>query len=178
MSINWLDVIFLVILLVTFILGIIKGLIRQIIGILAVIIGLILAVYNYSYVATFYARFVSNRTLSHLLGFFTIFIAVLCIGWLVAFLLSKMIKGPLKFLNHIFGGALGLLKGILICGVVVLALLVFPVKKEALKESQTAPYCLKVAEALYYLIPQSLKQEFKNAYHDILGKGETHEKRI
>ena len=178
MSINWLDVIFLVILLVTFILGIIKGLIRQIIGILAVIVGLILAVYNYSYLATFYTRFISNRTFSHLLGFFTIFIAVLCIGWLVAFLLSKMMKGSVKFLNHITGGALGLLKGILICGVVALALLVFPVKKEALKGSQMAPYCLKVAEALYYLIPQSLKEEFKNAYHDILGKGKINEKRI
>jgi membrane protein required for colicin V production len=178
MSINWLDIVFLVILLVTFILGIIKGLIRQIIGILAVIIGLILAVYNYSYAATFYARFVSNRTVAQLLGFFTIFIVVLCIGWLVAFLLSKMMKGPLKFLNHVFGGALGLLKGILICGVVVLALLVFPVKKEALKESQVAPYCLKIAEGLYYLIPQSLKQEFKKAYNDILGKGKVHEKRV
>jgi membrane protein required for colicin V production len=178
MSLNWLDLVFLVILLVTFILGIFKGLIRQVIGILAVVIGLILAVYNYAYVAELYARFVSNRTLTHLLGFFTVFIVVLCLGWLVAFLLSKIMKGPLKFLNHIFGGALGLLKGVLICGVIVLGLLVFPVKKEALKESQISPYCLKVAEAMYYLIPQSLKQEFKKAYRDILGREKKDEKRV
>lgn len=178
MSLNWLDIIFLALLLVTFILGIIKGLIRQIIGILAVIVGLVLAVYNYATIAEFYARFISNRTLAHLLGFFTIFVAVLCLGWLVAHLLSKLMKGPLKFLNHIFGGALGLLKGILICGVIVLSLLVFPVDKAALKESELAPYCLKIAEGLYYLIPQSLKQEFKKAYNDILGKGGKHEKRV
>jgi membrane protein required for colicin V production len=87
-------------------------------------------------------------------------------------------KGPLKFLNHIFGGALGLLKGVLICGVIVLGLLVFPVKKEALKESQISPYCLKVAEAMYYLIPQSLKQEFKKAYRDILGREKKEKKRV
>ncbi|MFQ6108522.1 MAG: CvpA family protein [Candidatus Aminicenantales bacterium] len=178
MSLNWLDIILLAILLVTFILGIIKGFIRQIVGILAVIIGLIFAVYNYSYVAFFYTRFISSRALTHLLGFLTIFLVVLCMGWLVSYLLSKLMKGPLKFLNHVFGGVLGLLKGILICGVIVFALLVFPVSRTALTESQVAPYCLKIAEAAYYLIPQSLKQEFKKAYREMLGKEGKHEERI
>ena len=76
MSFNWLDITLMAILIITFILGIVKGLIRQIIGIAAVIIGLILAVFNYPYVSQFYMRLISHQTVSNLLGFFTVFIAV------------------------------------------------------------------------------------------------------
>lgn len=178
MSFNWLDIVLVAVLLITFILGIVKGLIRQIIGIAAVVIGLILAVYNYSYVSQFYIRLVSHQTVSNLLGFFTVFIAVLCVGWFIAYLLSKLAKGPLKFFNHALGGGLGLLKGILISGVIVFALLIFPVDKSGLKESQLSPYCLKITKAIYYLIPENLKQDFRKAYHDILGKGEKGGKKI
>lgn len=178
MSLNWLDIILLAILLITFILGIVKGLIRQVIGIAAVIAGLILAIYNYAYVSQVYSRLISHQALSHLLGFFTVFVVVLGLGWLISALLSKLAKGPLKFLNHALGGILGLLKGILISGVVVFAFLIFPANKEVLKESQLAPYCLKITKAIYYLIPQSLKQEFKKAYQDILGKGKGYGKKI
>lgn len=178
MTFNWLDIILVAILLITLILGVIKGLIRQIIGILAVIAGLILAVYYYSSVAQVYERLVSNLTLTYLLGFFTVFIAVLCLGWFLSYLLSKLMKGPLKFLNHVLGAALGLLKGILICGVIVLALLIFPREKKALTESQLAPYCLYITRAMYYLIPESLKQEFKKAYQEIIGKEKTDEEKV
>ncbi|MFP4082447.1 MAG: CvpA family protein [Candidatus Aminicenantes bacterium] len=178
MNFNWLDIVLLAVLIITFILGIAKGLIRQIIGIVAVIIGLILAVHYYAYFSQFYWRLISHRTLSHLLGFFTVFIAVLCIGWLTAYWFSKLMKGPLKFLNHAAGGALGLVKGILICGVTVFALLIFPVNKKVLKESELAPYCLEITRAAYYLIPESLKQQFQEAYEDILGKRRRYEKRI
>lgn len=178
MSFNWLDIILLAILIITFILGIAKGLIRQIIGIAAVVIGLVLAVYNYPYVSQFYIRLVSHQALSQLLGFFTVFIIVLGLGWLIASLLSKLAKGPLKVLNHTLGGVLGLLKGILISGVIVFALLVFPVEKRALRESQLSPYCLRITKAIYYLIPESLKQDFRKAYGDILGKGEGNGKKV
>lgn len=178
MSLNWLDAVLIAILAVTFILGIVKGLIRQIIGILAVIFGLILAVNFYSYVAELYLRLISNRILCYLLGFLTIFFAVLAIGLLFSHLLSKLKKGPLKLLNHVLGGGIGILKGVLICGVVVFALLIFPVNKRALKESQLAPYCLEIIKAAVYIIPQEIKEKFKEAYQDIMGTGEKDGKRI
>jgi membrane protein required for colicin V production len=165
--VNWIDVILISILALTSILGIVKGFVKQVFGLLAVIVGLILALSFYSQVSRLYLRFVANEVLAHFLGFLTIFLIVLCLGWVSSYLLSKFIKGPLKLLNNILGGGLGFLKGILICGVIVFALLVFPISKKALKESVLSPVCLQLTRAIVSLIPQELKEKFKEAYQEI-----------
>jgi len=176
--VNWIDVILISVLALTSILGVIKGLVKQVFGLLAGIIGLILALGFYSQVSWIYLRFVSNEVLANFLGFLTIFLAVLCLGWVSSYCLSKFIKGPLKLLNNILGGGLGLLKGILICGVVVFALLVFPISKKALKESVLSPVCLQMTRAMISLIPQELKEKFKEAYQEITRRVEKDGKKI
>ena len=175
---NWIDVILISILALTSILGIMKGLVKQVFGLLAVIVGLILALGFYSQVSWIYLRFISNEVLAHFLGFLTIFLVVLCFGWVSSYFLSKFIKGPLKILNNILGGGLGLLKGILICGVVVFALLVFPISKKALKESALSPVCLQITRGIIGLIPQELKEKFKEAYQEISRRVEKDGKKI
>ena len=163
MIFNWLDIVLFVVICVTLIIGIIKGLVRQVIGILAVIVGLILALIYYPYVAYLFGRVISSQVLSHFLGFISIFLAILCLGGIMSWLVSKLIKGPLKFMNHLLGGGLGLIKGILICGVLAFAFLVFPVNIKALENSFLAPYCLKMTKVVVGLIPQELKESFKEA---------------
>lgn len=175
---NWIDVILISVLALTSILGVIKGLVKQVFGLLAGIVGLILALGFYSQVSWIYLRFVSNEVVANFLGFLTIFLAVLCLGWVSSYCLSKFIKGPLKLLNNILGGGLGLLKGILICGVVVFALLVFPISKKALKESALSPVCLQMTRAMISLIPQELKEKFKEAYQEITRRVEKDGKKI
>jgi len=178
MVFNWLDVILLIILFITVILGLIKGLVRQLIGILAVVVGVILAMAYYPYVSQVIKPLFSNETLAQFLGFLFIFVITLILGWIIARLISKAMRGSLKFLNHLFGGGLGLIKGVLICGIIVFALLVFPVQKKALEESELAPYCLKVTQAAVDLIPLELKQKFNKAYNDIVKKGEKDAERV
>ena len=175
---NWIDVILISILALTTILGVVKGLVKQIFGLLAVIIGLILALAFYSQASTLFLRFISNEVLAHFLGFLTIFLVVLCLGWVSSYTLSKFIKGPLRVLNNILGGGLGFLKGILICGVVVFALLVFPISKKALKESALSPVCLQMTRAIISLIPKELKERFKEAYKEVTKRVEKDAKKI
>ena len=171
MNFNWVDLILLVILGLTVLFGVMRGFVRQIIGILAVIVGLILAVNYYLVVSDFFSRWISSSTLSNFVAFIGIFIAVLCLGGILSFIFSKVIRGPLKFVNHALGGGLGLLKGLLICGVIVFAMLVFPFKEDALKQSFLAPYCVRVTKAVLYLIPDDLKVKFNEAYEDIIKRG-------
>lgn len=177
MVFNWLDILLLVIIVITVIIGAIRGFLRQIIGILAVVIGLIIAIKYYP-IGSKVFTFVRNDVLAQLLGFFLIFIIVLCVGWVINILLAKAVRGPLKSLNHFMGAGLGLIKGILICCVVVFGLLVFPVNTQALEESQLTPYCIKIADTAYGLIPQELKDKFNEAYHEIMGERAKKERRV
>ncbi len=170
MAFNWLDIVLLLILVTALILGIIRGLVRQVVGILAVIVGLILALAFYSVVASAFKTLIKDQAVAGFLGFILIFLTVLTAGWLIGRMFSKVIKGPLKFLNHLIGGGLGLLKGALICGILVFAMLVFPVSSEALRSSLLAPPCVEVTRGLIDLIPEELKDAFSVAYEDIFSE--------
>ncbi len=170
MGLNWLDIILVLILLIALTLGILKGLIRQIVSILAVVVGLILALTFYSVFVSAFSILIKDETLGHFLGFMLIFFAVIIIGWLIGRMFSKAVKGPFKFFNHVLGGVLGILKGALICGILVFALLVFPVDSEVLQKSSLAPWCVEITRGIIDLIPEELKQAFSEAYQDIFEK--------
>lgn len=178
MSFNWLDILLLVIIALTVIAGISKGLVRQCVGILAVVIGLILALMYYPFTAELLHAFVSQEALAQFLGFLVIFFGILAAGWLVSAWLSRMMKGPFKFLNHVLGGLFGLLKGTLICGVLLFAMLVFPVNTKALHSSRLAPVCLRLTKAVFTMIPEDLKDQFNQAYKDIVGRKGSDDRRI
>lgn len=175
---NWLDMILLFILAITLVVGIIKGLVRQLVGILAVIIGLILGLAFYAQVGTAFRPLVATDSIAHFLGFLTIFFLVLLVGWLVSRLFAKVMKGPFKFINHLLGGGLGIIKGVLICGVLVFAMLLFPVNFKALRTSTLAPYCITLTKGVVALIPQELKDKFKATYQQISGEGKKDGERI
>jgi membrane protein required for colicin V production len=169
MVLNWLDILLLVILAVTIIIGAFRGFVRQIIGLFAVIMGLVLAIKYYPYGSDVFT-FMRNDVLAQLLGFFLVFAAVLCAGWVINILLAKAVRGPFKSLNRLLGAGFGLIKGMIICCVVVFGLLIFPVNAKALEESQLTPYCIDIAKAGYTLIPQELRDKFNQAYGEIMGK--------
>lgn len=169
MVFNWFDILLLVIIAITVIIGAVRGFLRQIIGLTAVILGLFLAIKYYSYAGDIFA-FIRNEIFAQLLGFFLIFVTVLCIGWAINLLLAKAIRGPFKSMNRLLGAGLGLVKGVIICTVVVFGFLVFPVNAKALENSQLAPYCIEIASVAYNLIPQELKDKFSEAYQEIMGK--------
>jgi hypothetical protein len=52
------------------------------------------------------------------------------------------------------------------------------VSKKGLKGSQLAPYCLRISQAIMYIIPQDLKQQFKEKYREILGEVTKYEQRV
>lgn len=173
-----LDIILLVILAITSVVGIVKGLVRQVFGLLSVIMGVIVALGFYQQVSWIYQRLISSEVLAQFLGFLSVFLAVVCVGWLSSHLLQKLIKGPLKLLNNVLGGCLGLLTGVLICSVLIFALSVFPVSRKALKDSRLSPVCLKITRAMVGLIPKDLKDKFREAYQDISKKVEKDAKKI
>ena len=176
--IGWLDIVLAIILLITVIMGLVRGLIKEVIGIVAILAGFVLAARYYVFFADLIGRLIRQPTVAKFLGFIILFLIVVAVGSLVAFLLSKLMKGPFKFVNHLLGGLVGFLEGLLICGVFVFALLVFPLNKQALLDSRLAPYCYGLTRAMIHLIPQDLKDEFRAAYKDIVKGGSKNGQKI
>lgn len=172
MTLNWLDILLLIILTLMIIIGLIKGLVRQVIGLLAIIIGFILALLYYPQAGRIFQAFIRGETLSQFLGFLLIFSAVILVGVIMSFFLSKLIRGSIKFFDRILGAGLGFVKGVLICGILLLAFFLFPVNKRVLQESKIAPYCLYMTRLAVNLIPQDLKQKFNSTYKEIFKKEE------
>ncbi|MGQ9801293.1 MAG: CvpA family protein [Candidatus Saccharicenans sp.] len=175
---NWLDSLLLVILLVTFIIGLVKGFIRQVIGILAVVGGVILAARYYAWLSWKLFGLVESDFWRNALSFLLIFFGVVLAGWALGFILSKLMKGSLSLTNHLLGGALGLLKGILIGAVIILAMLSFDFQREAIIGSRLAPSMIKIARGLALLIPQDLKDHFRDTVKHFEGKRGGHEQKI
>jgi membrane protein required for colicin V production len=177
-SLNTLDIILAIVLLVTLVLGLIKGLVRQVIGLLAVVAGLVLAARFYPQAASFVHEIVSSLVVANFVGFLILFAGVIAAGWFIGLFVSKLMKGPLDLINHVLGGVFGLAKGILICGVIVFALLIFEVRKDALAGSRLAPFCFYATRAVVRLIPGDLKAKFKAAYQGTREKGGAHGQEI
>jgi membrane protein required for colicin V production len=165
---NWLDIFLLVIIGVSLVLGLIKGLMRMVIGIASVVAGFIIAALYYRPVSVLFSRMLSAEIWRHLVAFVLVFVVVLVAGGLVSLLLSKIIKGPLRFADRVLGGMLGVVTGVLICGVLVIAQLAFPVDKQALRRSAIAPYCYWLTKGMIQVIPQELKEKFKTTYEEIV----------
>ncbi|MFW6136897.1 MAG: CvpA family protein [Candidatus Aminicenantaceae bacterium] len=175
---NWLDVGLLLILAVFFMVGIIKGFVRQLIGLAAIAAGLAAALIYYPQAAVLFEPLVAREVFSHFLAFAAIFLIFLCLGWLISRMTGRAIKGPLKFFNHLLGGGLGIIKGVLLCGIICFSLLVFSVAPGTLKESSLAPLCLEITRYAVDIIPRELKEEFSRAYQEITGKREQNEREI
>ena len=178
MNMSTFDIILAIVLLVTLVLGLIKGLVRQAIGLVAVVAGLVLAARSYPRAGAFVRKIVSNGVVADFIGFLALFAAVIAVGWLVGLLISKLMKGPLNFIDHVLGGVFGLFKGVLICGVIVFALLVFEVRRDALAGSKLGPLCFYATQAVVRLIPGDLKAKFKAAYQGARKRGMSHGQEI
>lgn len=166
--VGWLDIVLAVVMLGTLIAGLIKGLIKEAVGIAAAVGGFILAARWYKPVAAWLDKSFVSPSISKFLGFILVFAAVVLVGVFVAAILSKLMVGPLKAANHLLGGLLGLVEGMLISGALVFALMVFPINKETLTASRLAPYCYGLTKTMVGLIPQELKDRFKSAYQEIV----------
>jgi uncharacterized membrane protein required for colicin V production len=87
-------------------------------------------------------------------------------------------RGPLRLIDRSLGGALGLVKGILISGVIVIALLIFPSDTRPLTSSTLAPYCYWLTRGMVQLVPQELKDAFNETYQKITDSEREHGQKI
>jgi membrane protein required for colicin V production len=178
MAFNWLDIVLAVVVLSAVIVGLVKGFVRELIGLIVIIAGIVIASRVFGPVARFAGKFISDSTTAKFVGFLLVFLAVLIVGGVAAGFIAKLTKGGLGFVNHVLGGLIGLVEGILVAGAVVFAMLVFPVNKTAINGSNLAPFIYEVTKTVVQFIPRELKDQLRDAYENISKDGPDHGQKI
>ena len=84
------------------------------------------------------------------------------------YVLDKLLKfSQLKVFDRLLGGVFGLVRGALVCAVLVMIMTAFSWPGELLERSRMAPYLMVTARAVVYLVPEDLRQEFQRQYEQV-----------
>jgi membrane protein required for colicin V production len=167
---NWLDVLLLLIIGFSVLLGIRRGLVRISIGLVAIFVGIIAGLWFYAAGAAFLRPFGVPPQLANLLGFLLIFLIIVIAGLILSRILNRMFKAiGLGWLDRLLGAAFGLVRGIIIAMVLLMAILAFYPGKppQPVVESRVAPHVAGGAKMLAHLAPPKIREAFVHSYDQV-----------
>lgn len=149
---NWLDVILILVLAFFAFLGWRRGVIRAALILAGLILGVFIA--GCFYVPLGDGLPISNITTARIVAFLIIFIAVLAVAFVVAFLLLKTIAAvKLGCADRALGALFGFVVGTVICGVLLALLAHFLNIKAPISQSWIASILLDRVPAVLALLP-------------------------
>lgn len=159
---NWLDWILCIILVVSIVTAAKKGFTRELISLASVVVGLAIAALGYEWAATWFEDLTRSHEVALAAGFLTLFVAILLVGAIVSAAARKLIKTVgLQTFDRILGGIFGALRGLIVDCILLLALVAFAIKSEAVQHSLLAPYVATGARVIAVVMPEDLKSQFR-----------------
>jgi len=142
-----------------------KGFIREILGLITVLVGVFLAAWFSRAIAGLFKDVVRTENIALFLGFSLIFLVTLLAGFVIAWLITRFAKfAKLQWADRLLGAAFGLIRGWVICAVILLALTAFEIQTERLKNSELAPYFLPGSRVIAIVTPYEIKAKFLVGY--------------
>jgi len=157
-ELNILDLLFIVILFFSFFFGIFRGLVRELLSLFFLVAALALAFTYYRDAGLLLQSLIAKRGLADFAGFLLVLALVAAGGSLFTALVSKhLVVGPLKAVDRLLGAVFGVLRGVLLSGLVIYSFLAFPLNPEPLDRSLLAPALTKVLVAGIQVLPPALR---------------------
>ena len=154
----WVDIVLIIVLMILALHGLLIGIIRSVFDIVGILIGYVLAV-------SFSGAIGMPRFLAFLLIFVLIVVAIHILGRIIS---KAMRTTPLGAIDRILGGLLGLAKGLVICFVFLLILLLLQKSNKAVYRSTIAPQILRGGLIASQVLPDRLN----NWIEDVVTKRE------
>lgn len=161
-ELNILDLLFIALLFFSVFFGLFRGLVRELLSLFFLVAALVVAFLYYQEAGLLLSGLVKNRDLANFAGFLLILVSAAAIGSLVTGLVGKhLVVGPLKAIDRLLGAVFGLLRGLLLSGLVIYSFLAFPLNQELLNHSQLAPVLTRLIVAGIQVLPPSLRNRLK-----------------
>jgi len=162
---NWLDWTLAVVVIISVAAAIHKGFVRELISLAALVAGLVVAALGYQRASVWFEDLTKSHEVALGLAFLALFLGTLAVGALLSVLARKLIKSAgIQWFDRFLGGVFGLVRGVLVDSVLLLALLAFAIKPEAVHRSQLAPYISTGARVIALAMPSSLKTQFGTGF--------------
>jgi membrane protein required for colicin V production len=159
---NWLDWTFAAIVVLSVIAATMKGFVRELISLASLIIGLVVAAVEYPKAALWFEDLTKSHQIAQALGFLVLFLGILLLGSIVSLLVRKLVKtAGLEWFDRFLGAVFGLVLGVLVDCILLLVLLAFAVKAEAVQQSSLAPYVTAGANIISLSMPANLRAQFR-----------------
>jgi membrane protein required for colicin V production len=139
----------------------IEGFFHEAFKLAGLVVGYILAAWQYQRLADRFAPHLKSPWVGEIAAFLIIFFAVLIVAG-VAGRISRTVmkKAGLGGIDGFLGAVLGLVKGVLVVAIVLMAMTAFEPASQWLANSQLAPYFLVGGRAAIWLAPSELRQRF------------------
>jgi membrane protein required for colicin V production len=158
---NWLDCILAAVVVASVVTAIMKGFVRELISLAAAVIGLAVAAFGYPHAALWFDDLTKSHDIALGLGFLVLFVGTLLVGALVGVVARKFIKtAGIQTFDRFLGGIFGLVRGVLVDAILLLVLMAFAIKPDAVRQSALAPYVTTGARALALVMPGTLRAQF------------------
>src|SRR3990172_6230635 len=133
---NWLDWVLAVIVVASVVAAILKGFVRELIALAALVAALGVAALGYPGASLWFDDLTRSHEVALGLGFLTLFVGTLILGALVSALAKRLIKtAGLQWFDRFLGGIFGLLRGVVVDCILLMTLLAFNMKPEAIQRS-------------------------------------------
>jgi membrane protein required for colicin V production len=166
--VNWLDYLLLAILLASVVMSARKGFSREIIGLAAAAFALVLGMWFYGLAGSFLIPYVSSPRLANLIGFMLVVFAVLILGAMLGWIVSRFLrKVGLSFFDRLLGAGFGLVRGLLLAIALLTAWMAFGPRADAMVHSRIAPYVLDASHLFVTIAPMELKSSFLRQYTEV-----------
>lgn len=156
MTFNYFDVAVLCILGLFTLRGLLQGLVAEVAGVAAIIAGFWYAHRVYQDVAA-YLTAIADPTWRDIAAYLLVFLAVVVLVGFLARLLRKVLAFSfISWIDKLAGGALGLVKGLLICSLLLILVQRFLGEPAFMHNSAVLPYLNAVMEQIRNHLPADL----------------------
>ena len=99
-------------------------------------IGLVVAAIGYPRAALWFDDLTKSHEIALGLGFLVLFLGTLMVGALVGVVARKLIKtAGIQWFDRFLGGVFGLVRGVLVDAILLMAMMAFAIKPDAVRQS-------------------------------------------
>ncbi len=170
---NWTDWAILGFIVLSTVAAAAQGFFVEIFSLAGVVFGYLAAAWGCRQAGGWFLPYVKTAEFANLAGFLTILFAVMLVAGMAGRIVRWAMKEVgLRWVDRLLGAAFGLVRGMVVVTVVLLAMTAFDPGTRALRDSRLAGFFLVAGRGASWLAPAEIRRKFRDGLES-LRKGQT-----